>query len=680
MGAKAAALALAEANRMASHSESYELAVDDRDGVAPPGSGWVLLDFHGDDSYFYQAQVVAVRFGVEGAFLISAEEERQGMVGANPVADRSGYFVRVIPLEATEARWLADVVFWLDRVRSRAKGKDIRGGGGTTADGWASLHFVAPGGVEARQVAVDTAWATEAVSARFTGAYDPEVCLNLVDFLLRDGLPEHLGERWIEALAEAGVTRDAVRKALAVQCGKAFEIHNDDPVPATVLRRVVKCVGDEGLVGLRDVVEEIGEGLPAVDGEDRKFARLANRFRRDHFGNWLVDNGHDDKNEDDYAEFLRMREARRLEPGPVLRGWVKHVLEQLEAMTRKEKLVAGARSEDAQKYWALQQLAERFPAAYAEVVSEWFREAEQDGERVSLLQAVAGVDEKAAVRLAGGVGEKAEGELLVEAAAVEAEFAPERLEGRVNGLFSVVEAEEEERPDYHLRGRALALLERADLDAEDEERLEGILLKGLTPRQGGKMRGNFQGSVDVLLARDGRDRYWEAFKAAALVERQEAGAGSLFGAVAELAEGRGDEGRKTLEAMLRRRLEASSGMMNHVFLMALAYDLRGLREDVEAFASGSGASNEPKVPKISGLPGRAYAGLKIRAHSARVFRRLQARKPPRWRRGLKGRSQAPPTRPPSSYWMSRFQSPTPPLSRSRSSVPPAPLVVQSSQG
>ena len=117
MDPRKAALAFADSNRTASHRKKWRLVIDDRGGITPPKSGWVLHDWGSSGCYSYSSHVFAIRFGTARPGMMATDYNSHGVVGANPLADQPGFSARWIDLSEKEARFLADTLFWLDRIR-----------------------------------------------------------------------------------------------------------------------------------------------------------------------------------------------------------------------------------------------------------------------------------------------------------------------------------------------------------------------------------------------------------------------------------------------------------------------------------------------------------------------------------------------------------------------------------
>ncbi len=258
MQPKAAALALVEANRTPEHCRKYQLYVD---GLNPPVWGWFVLDFGFSSSYSSASSLVALRFGSTRPYLFQSGYGE--MTGAAPQTDRSGDEMRLIDVSVDEARFLVQVLFWLDQIRSRPGKEDSGAGGGLDGTGAGSL------------------------ASCWKGEYDKEAFHRFSDFLLNRELPRHLGERWkgIELVAsrDVGVLLEGGSKSLADGGNRdqltfvvlsALNRHRVTPWPASALKEVVECAGRAGLVRTLPALEDFERSLPPPYAEEREFRKL----------------------------------------------------------------------------------------------------------------------------------------------------------------------------------------------------------------------------------------------------------------------------------------------------------------------------------------------------------------------------------------------------------------------
>lgn len=201
--AKAAALALAEANRSESHRNQYLLALDDRDGNAAPATCSIAFSYTSALCYNAVSSCYFLRVDPKESYLAYAREWSGGAVFYNLVHDQPAFDLRFCPLPYQDARRVAEVIWWLDRVRSHdasaaasdwtfAVSRRIL----STADGHDILVLRDAGGRpllsrEGRQ------WA-DRLPARWLGEYDRETFVNFAEFLITEALPKRLGTAWAQ--------------------------------------------------------------------------------------------------------------------------------------------------------------------------------------------------------------------------------------------------------------------------------------------------------------------------------------------------------------------------------------------------------------------------------------------------------------------------------------------------
>lgn len=258
MPPKTAALALVEANRTPEHRRKYDLRVD---GFHPPAWGWFVVDFDANSSQASANSLFALRFGSTRPYLFQAVSNRNGALGTEQWPNQSGLELRLIDVSVDEARFLVQVLFWLDQMRTgAAKGGSIEESPvDSTADG--------------------------TLASRWSGEYDREAFHRFADFLLNQELPRHMGERWKIAaprIRHAGPLPDVPlttgygdnRDELSLIVLIALRRHRVTSWPASALREVVECAGEAGLVRTLPALEDLERALPPVRAEEREFRML----------------------------------------------------------------------------------------------------------------------------------------------------------------------------------------------------------------------------------------------------------------------------------------------------------------------------------------------------------------------------------------------------------------------
>jgi hypothetical protein len=270
MQPKAAALALVEANRTPEHRQKYQLYVN---GFNPPAWGWFVLNFGFSSSYSSTSSLVAMRFGSTKPYLFQSSHKE--VAEMDRVSDGSGHGLRLIDVSVDEARFLVQVLFWLDQTRTKPAKEESSAG--SQIDGMVA----------------------GSLASRWKGGYDKEAFHRFADFLLNRELPRHLGERWkgIAPVAhrDAGAPLDGrsqsqeegeTRDQLTFVALTALKRHRVTPWPASALKEVVECAGNAGLVRTLPALEDLKRSLPPPYAEEREFRKLDEERAK----GWVLEN------------------------------------------------------------------------------------------------------------------------------------------------------------------------------------------------------------------------------------------------------------------------------------------------------------------------------------------------------------------------------------------------------
>ena len=597
MAPKTAALALADANRTPTHRALWKIAVDDRGGIVPLQAGWLVYRWNSSGSYSFDFRLFALRFGVPKPVLVVAEYNRSGMVGSNRLADAPAHGFREIELTEAEAAFLVGTLFWLDRVRSWnvATRKDPELFLGSTADGSGSLSLQ-PDGAPSRLVAEGTVWEGTPISAGWHGyfeAYSPQVVINLAEYLLDDLLVSHLGERWKVApeLDRQGYmtpVKDrlaprasaAARQQLQAIMAGLFARHREAPLPPQLLARLVEAAGDEGFAEFIPDLERIQDPMPPPAAEDLEYEMLDRRFERDHFGTPLRDDPMDYPKE--YARYQELGKRQAVKPGPILRETLQRALGQLRIVGDPAALKRLALSNDRTGPWALKQLQSKDPAAWAEVVTAGWEQAKVEKRR-QIFETLAAGNPPAARRFLDQLPGAEASPILLEAADFLRETDPEAAATRVPELVAFIA---NRNNDPSRRGGAMVLLAEMKLDDAQHRTLTDLLLAEIkNPQETGEMGpGTLSEAVRASGMLPDATRHLELLGG---IESNGLWVyDAVCGALLNLTKDRPDR-KQILESFLRRRLKTQTGMMNDLFVTALAHDLRGLAPEIATYATRS---------------------------------------------------------------------------------------------
>ncbi len=624
MEPKAAALAFAEANRMPAHRQMFRIAIDDRNDVRPPAAGWLVHDFKSSGCYVSTTSMTVLRFGIEKPYIFQSGTSKNGMVGANPLADRAGHALRLIPVSQDEARFLSETLFWLDRIRTRSSKDDPFGGGPfggdiiSSADGSGTLDFQG-GNQEPRRVA-GRLWLDPSLASRWKNDYDQNTCINLADYLLTDALPKHLIGRWdttpqdhrslITPLADRVKPREdsAARDELAFIVLAALERHRTDPWPAAALARLVNCAGDSGLPQTLPVLEEINGKLAPPSSLETEFRGLEVKFT----GRYGSPNDAEGKQQ--WERYQSLRRQMAYDIPCQLREPLARAIKQLGAIFEALPLVKMAEANDASAAWALQQLQIYHPKEYADTLIVAFRDADPKS-RGMIFSTLAAAYPEGAKLLRETLTAQQAAALAIELASFEQKKEPELAKSRIPELLEIAKDAVGIR-DYGERGPAIELLSALPLDEAQRAKFEELLLAELKTPQ----RRPFKISIlpwitTALVKLPDPDRYWDALVQGA---EQATEFGEFYGflnALSTLALANPEKRMGQLVDFIRPCFTRHEGMMNDLFAVALSLDLRGLAPEIQHLASTG-----PDVPDgecANGLGGKFTGPENNRYHFAR---------------------------------------------------------------
>jgi hypothetical protein len=564
-----AALSLAEANRTAGHRRKFQLAIDDRNGIAPPASGWVQHSWSSSGCYSFSSELTAVRFGGSDPVLLHFSYNSIGVVGRNPWADQPANRLRIVRLSEKEAEFLAQTLFWLDCVRSRSLVNDAdRGFSGfsSSADGFSTISLL-PAGGEPKELAAGTDWATSTISGRWDGDYNREVFANLARLLIREGLPKMLGIRW-ESDGDIGhhslVTpteerlRDRIgtkaRERLAADLAAVIEMEPKASLPPDVITRTASTAGDEALVPLLPTLEKMLSVLPAVSDEEREFEGLEKRFERDHFGAALDDEPQEHK--DAYQRLNDLREKLRFYRPAILRKPLEKAVEKLRLASDTSLLKGEFLEKSPHAQWALSLLLRTEPETWAMLVAADFSGAGIEGRR-TIFSTLAAGHPPAAAAMIPSFSEAQRRDLILEISDFHTRHSPEKFPADIPLLMDLIR---DKKQDLYRRTGAMERLAAAELTQAQSEELTKLLLAEIRdPQKGEYFSGTLGGALDALAALPHPEAHLELILSLPHIPKEAFANG--FHAVGAMTRNHPDR-EKILAGYLKTQFVASSGMMN----------------------------------------------------------------------------------------------------------------------
>ncbi len=632
MAPKEAAMAIAEANRTPKHRAGYQLAIDDRNGTAPPASGWINYSWRSSGCYSSSSTFHAIRFGVPDPVLIVYGENSIGYVGRNPWADQPAHNARFIKLSEKESRFLADTIFWLDRIRSRSL---IPESGishfSSSGDGFASVNLFPDDGAP-RHLASNTAWATTSISGNWNTEYKPETFVNLAGLLVDKGIPEILGDRWknlkitphslttpTEERLQPRVD-DNARIQLAAIYSDILAINSQEPVPADILRPLCYAAGEEALVSLLPSLEKLHVSLPAPDVDEKEYQILRKRFTRDHFGAPLADDPNDHK--EDHARMEALGEKLRYHPNHVLRDALESAITRLRLAADPERLKQAIIDETPEKSWALNLFRRTDPAAWAIFVSADFQKSDKSGRSIILSTLAAG-HPPAVVDMIRNLKPKEKTELILDIARFHQEHEPENVAADVPEILKIVR---NRKADFSLRDQAIRFLGDIEFPSEHLAEFRSLLVDEIKNPVKGKetwMGDSSATAVSALAKLPDPSQHLELILETPGISKNAFWSG--FNAVAIMSADH-PERERILADFISSQFIESQGFMNEIFMQVLVKDLRSLAPEILIFASFSPDTEDGDGADYSGGTFKSPVGN--RYHIAREIIALWSEKDP----------------------------------------------------
>lgn len=611
MEPKAAALALVEANRTPAHREMVRIAIDDRNQARPPDAGWVVHDFKSSTCYVASTSMTVLRFGIENPYVFHADSSMNGFVGANPLADRAGHALRLIPVSKAEARFLSDTLFWLDRIRSRSNKEGGFSGGfsGSTADGTGKLDFHA-GTQEPRRVK-GTKWHDLSLASRWTDDYEQSTFINFADYLLTDALPKRLKDRWsaiappehrslTTPLADRLKPREDSdeRDELAFIVLTALQRHRTDPWPAAALALLVNDAGDSGLTKTLPDLEELAGKLPPPSRDETEFRKLEIQFK-DQFSP-----PNDPEGKEQWEIYQGLSGKMAYDVPCQLREPLPRAIQQLRAVFQPGPLIKMSEGNDASAAWALQQLQLHHPEAYADILIANFQAADPSSRRM-IFSTLAAAYPPGAKLLRDMLTEQQIADLAIPLAQFEQKQEPALAASRIPELLEIAKDAAGAR-DYNERGPAVELLSASSLTEPQLAKFEELLLAELKSPQRRPFKISILPWITAALVKlPDPDRHWDALVAGSDNATQFNEFGCFLDALSTLALAKPDPQMGQLVDFIRPRFTQHRGLMNELFATALALDLRELAPEITHLASSG-----PDVPegKCANGWGDGFAG------------------------------------------------------------------------
>lgn len=593
--AKAAALALVETNQSQDHRVHYQLAIDDRDKALPPAVCTVAFsetsprDYNAIDSHYF------LHVDPDESYLAYAQTWSAGVVFYNAVYDQPSFDMRFCRLNYEEARKIAEVIWWLNRVRSRVVKTSSSSATFSSADEFGRLLIRA----DHRTVTdhAGTLWGNFA--ARWTEDYEPETFLNFAAYLIADALPKRLGNAWTRF--ERSDQRDADQRQdsaptysdeerrrlqeISEQFLTAFSA-DQQKVSFSIVSVAVEFTGNFGRASNTQGLQTILAAMPSPAPPKRNLKQVFSELDK-------LSRAHDD-NPKKGKDIDRRRAALRAEMEAIyyecalddpafLRRTISSAMQKLGAAADPERLSALAVSNSPEGQWALQRLSFVDRTRYAQAL-ETLTHNPRDKWARQFFAELTGIDPDLARKRARLVQPDKKDPLVISAFLALREAGPVTDEAK--WLTAIIEILHDVKADWEERGRAIKALvpEDAPLRYPGPE-IDVALLKVFEPAQAGDSLNFTLEYAFEALARRGRTEYFERMADKLEATDEATVFDGMLSALAQLAQKEPARFNPRLIKIVRPHLMRTNKNLSGIFWTIWSSDLAGLKPDLERLAT-----------------------------------------------------------------------------------------------
>ncbi len=571
---KEAAFTFAHGNRYPIHRDLYALAIDDRDGQSPPDTCSIAVSQIHNKSYSDVDTHYFLRVDPERSYLAYSRPENGSGMFFSLGESQPTFDFRLCELDYADARHIAHVLWWLDRVRShRDNPPDTFGSTMSTADGRTSLDFrSADGSLLFRRDG--TLW-SDHIAERWQEDYSPEVFLNLADHLFYRSLRDRLGERWSaqtpdlppltasllnlftpdQTSLSLAIARDAIRAA-----GEAADPSHEAPL-AALLAQIPDLPPKRTRQDIEAELEPLKDLLPS-DPDWASSQPLKDRLHDELFASYR-DTGANDFHSLQSAIELSLRQIRSAHDLDTLHTW--------------------ARTDEPGADWAIRRLRHLDHDRYVETLEWWVHHSTSHRARhaFNLLarENSTRAGETAAEPSVATRDDLAAAAFTQLARATDMPDGPPRIEALIRVALST-------NSDWKERGRAIDLLAPPDqpLKYPDPE-IDETLLRLMDPALADETINFTLGKACLALARRGRTNTFDSM-ADTLVSLEDPSVYPyVLQALVQLAQLDPARFHPRLADLLRPQFRHTNQSIPELLMAVWIADLRELQPDIERIAT-----------------------------------------------------------------------------------------------
>ncbi|NLG35539.1 MAG: hypothetical protein GX548_09325 [Lentisphaerae bacterium] len=631
---KEAAFAFADANRYPIHRDLYALAIDDRDGLSPPDAGSIAVSQIHDKSYS----------DVDTHYFLRVDPERSCLAYSRP-ENGSGMFLslgesqptfdfRLCELDYPDARHIAHVLWWLDRLRShRDNPPDNLGSSWSSADGQTSLDFRSADGslVLHRD---GTLW-SDHIAERWQQEYTPEVFVNLADHLFYDPLRDRLGEAWSAQAPkrpaafcrpDGSACLPSTPPDLPPLTPSLLNLFTPDQthLSLAIARDAVRAAGETADSSLEAPLAALLSQIPDLPPKrtrqdiEAELQPLKDLLPSD--PDWTESQPLKNRLHDELMDSYRDTGANDFHS---LRSAIELSLRQIRSANDLDTLDAWARTKDPGADWAIRRLRHLDHGRYVETLEWWVHHSESHRARhaFNLLarENSARAGETAAEPSVTTRDDLAAAAFTQLARATDMPDGPPRIEALIRVALSTNSYSEE-------RGRAIDLLAPSDQPLKyPNPEIDETLLRLMDPAMADRIVNWTLGKACLALARRGRTDTFDAMADTLTSLKDPAVYPYVLQALVQLAQLDPPRFHPRLADLLQPQFRHTNQSIPELLMAAWAADLRQLQPDIERIAtSGPDDYESERAHSYGGHP----SDVDDRFHLARQIASLWNEKDP----------------------------------------------------
>ena len=588
--AKSAAVGLLDVNRSEEHRAAYTLVANNRDEATPPERCNITISSFSSRCYNAVDGHYFLRVHPQDSYLAYAESWSGGNAFYSVVHDQPAFDFRLCPLSYQDARKIADVIWWLNRIQTESTTTDsdlTSSAIVSTADGSGKITLRGEGKLLIEVGA--SLWAGY-LSEYWSGEYEPDVFLNFAAYLIRSALPERLGSEWtkfepkhppdfdfdrIQAPAYEEAERSRLSQ-LAMRFLDAFTL-DQEKISFAIVGEAARLSGRFALAGAADRLPAILDALPPPEPKRRSAQELFTALDKlPH--EWKIKDLLEQKRITQQRATLEAERDwhlydRGVNTSDYLRDRITPALRALAVADNAAKLEEWALSRSPGAQWAMQRLGQVDKKRYADVLEASIARTEAKWAR-QFFDELAKVDVERARALARRLPASKRDALAISAFLVLRETWT--LPDQSKRLATIIKILHNPKTEWEERARAIDVLVPVEAPLRYSGReIDDALLKLL----GLPDKDRFVvARAGRALARRGRTEFFDLI-APQLKEQGE------FGALAKLAQADPALLKPRLRELVEPQLIATNQNVEEILWAIWSADLRDLQPRLERLAT-----------------------------------------------------------------------------------------------